>query len=95
MIDPTELIAAFEAWDRWGSQVTQAAATAIANGDRPPRLTAKAGAAVTGHLVDVEVVTAQTIGISSRRLHMRIINGRQAGLTITEAIHRALDPDDA
>lgn len=87
--DPV-LIDAYEAWDRWAQQTSDQAAAAIAQGRRPPQPSARSGEAITRRLIDAEEEAGALLGISGRRLHMRIVKCRQAGLTIAEAINRAL-----
>jgi hypothetical protein len=85
------LVAAYKAWDDWARQVSERAAAAIAASQKPPTLSANSGARVAAELAQAEQAAATHLGITASRLHDQIVTGRRDGLTVIQAVAKAVE----
>lgn len=63
--------------------------------ERRYHATARSGENVTHRLVDVEVETADYLGISPGELHAEVVEGLVAGLSVTDSVSRVMRSRDS
>lgn len=75
----SELVNAWSAWELWCSRSS-----------RRRSFTGREGKVETARLVSAEIAAALELGVPHTVVHMRIAEGRREGLSIEQAVGRAL-----